>query len=388
MKKTLFSLALFMSVLHLFGQTDLPTYGYNYQAIIRNASGNIVANAGVQLRFQILNSADHVQYEETQAPSTDQFGKVAVVVGAGMATLGLFDTLDWAARKHFLGVAVKLGGVQDWVESGKKEIVQLPFVERNNDWQVSGQNIFRLNGKVGIGTSNPANKFDVRGEIRSSGDWGSFAFRTNSGKEIYSQITPSGKLYFWHWFLNKEIMVFDEVGRVGIKTNSPLADLDVAGSIKSNYLEVNGDALVKVLHILGNDRAERFLTTTHQPLPAGTVAVFDETQPGKIRPCTKAYDRKRTGIVSDLSGTGKYRPGIIHEQENTKGGSPVALDGRVEVLAVGPIAVGDYLTTSHVPSHAMKAKNRRKSYGAVLGQAITPLAKGERGKVEMMVERR
>lgn len=92
-------------------------------------------------------------------------------------------------------------------------------------------------------------------------------------------------------------------------------------------------------------------------------------------------------MISDTSRAAKHRTGLIHAQENTANGSPVAIDGTVEVLAVGPIAVGDFLTTSNVPGHAMKAKNRRKGYGAILGKAMTPLAKGEQGVVEMWVER-
>ena len=141
------------------------------------------------------------------------------------------------------------------------------------------------------------------------------------------------------------------------------------------------------LTIKGNDRAHLLNTTSGEQIPAFTVVVFDETQPGKIRPCNTAYDHKRAGVISNTSPGAKHRPGIIHAQENTANGSPVSIDGTVEVLAVGPIAVGDQLTTSTVPGHAMAAKNRRKSDGAIIGQAMTPLAKGEKGKVEMWVER-
>lgn len=141
------------------------------------------------------------------------------------------------------------------------------------------------------------------------------------------------------------------------------------------------------LTILGNDRAHLLNTTDGAPIPATTAVVFDEIQPGKIRPSNQAYDRKVAGVISDTSQTARHRTGIIHAQENTAQGSPVAIDGTVEVLAIGPVAVGDFLTTSDVSGHAMKAKNRRKGYGAILGKAMTPLAKGEKGKVEMWVER-
>jgi len=115
MKKVLFFIAILIPLLNLSAQqTDLPTYGYHYQAIIRDGSGNVAANTPVQLQFQFLDATNQMQYQETHTDTTDQFGRVAVVVGSGMDPEGLFDTLNWAARKHFLGVAVKLDGATNW----------------------------------------------------------------------------------------------------------------------------------------------------------------------------------------------------------------------------------------------------------------------------------
>ena len=66
---------------------------------------------------------------------------------------------------------------------------------------------------------------------------------------------------------------------------------------------------------------------------------------------------------------------------------PVALTGRVYVWAdasYGAIAPGDMLTTSATPGHAMKAADREKSFGAVVGKAMEPLKKGK-GLVLMLV---
>ena len=43
----------------------------------------------------------------------------------------------------------------------------------------------------------------------------------------------------------------------------------------------------------------------------------------------------------------------------------------------GAIAVGDLLTTSATPGHAMKTSDPLKAFGAVIGKALRPLADGK-----------
>jgi hypothetical protein len=49
-----------------------------------------------------------------------------------------------------------------------------------------------------------------------------------------------------------------------------------------------------------------------------------------------------------------------------------------------PIKIGDLLTTSDIPGHAMKADDSQKAFGAVLGKALTSLESGV-GTVNVLV---
>jgi hypothetical protein len=42
----------------------------------------------------------------------------------------------------------------------------------------------------------------------------------------------------------------------------------------------------------------------------------------------------------------------------------------------GPIEVGDLLTTSETPGHAMKAADASRAFGAVIGKALSALPEG------------
>ncbi|MGA8658156.1 MAG: hypothetical protein WB586_18590 [Chthoniobacterales bacterium] len=98
---------------------------------------------------------------------------------------------------------------------------------------------------------------------------------------------------------------------------------------------------------------------------------------GALVRCHSKYDRRAVGVIS---GAGNLRPGIIFDGETgTEGRVPIALLGTVFSKAVGddsPIAVGDLLTTSDVPGHAMKAAEPSRAVGAIIGKALEPLPSG------------
>ncbi len=66
----------------------------------------------------------------------------------------------------------------------------------------------------------------------------------------------------------------------------------------------------------------------------------------------------------------------------------MALSGRVWVYCDASetaIELGDLLTTSATPGHAMAVRDFSRSPGATLGKAMTRLAKGESGLVLVLV---
>ena len=50
----------------------------------------------------------------------------------------------------------------------------------------------------------------------------------------------------------------------------------------------------------------------------------------------------------------------------------------------GPIEVGDLLTTSPTPGHAMKATDASLAFGAILGKALGPWRDGS-GLIPMLI---
>jgi hypothetical protein len=104
-----------------------------------------------------------------------------------------------------------------------------------------------------------------------------------------------------------------------------------------------------------------------------------------LKRSTRAYDSRVAGIISGARG---INPGIALRQEGALDcGENVALSGRVYVKAdarYGAIRPGDLLTTSDTPGRAMKAIDRERTPGSVLGKAMTTLEEGE-GEVLVLV---
>jgi hypothetical protein len=141
-------------------------------------------------------------------------------------------------------------------------------------------------------------------------------------------------------------------------------------------IEANGLARVKTLQILGGaDLAERF-EVEGAPEP-GTVLGIDESRAGALRVCVEPYSRRVAGVVS---GANDLAAGIkLGQGEAGHDDVAVALTGRVWVkcdAGEGAIHAGDLLTTASRAGYAMRARDRGRAQGAILGKAMTSLETG------------
>jgi hypothetical protein len=74
-----------------------------------------------------------------------------------------------------------------------------------------------------------------------------------------------------------------------------------------------------------------------------------------------------------ISGAGTFRPGLVFDRHQTDAVRlPLALIGKVYCKVdanYGRIEVGDLLSTSDTPGHAMKVGDPAKAFGTVIGKA-------------------
>ncbi len=132
MKRTTFTsfLALIMALLFqsivIIAQVPQKV---SYQAVIRNASGELVKSGAVRIRISILqgSASGTVAYSETHTATSNANGLITINVGNGTPVTGTFPTINWRTSPYFLKVETDPTGGTNYTVTGNSEIVSTPY---------------------------------------------------------------------------------------------------------------------------------------------------------------------------------------------------------------------------------------------------------------------
>ncbi len=307
---------------------------------------------------------------------------------SGRGVVALSDTdygLRAASRKSagIRGSSVEGRGVEGWA-TNSEGVVGIS----TNGTGVWGQTESKGTGVLGTSTAGTG----VHGESKSGRgvvaisdtDYGLRASSRKSAGIRGSSVEGRG---VEGWATNSEGVVGISTNGTGVWGQTDGAGNGVVGSSKNGIgihgqggrlagffegdVEVTGD-----IRLSNADCAEDFDISGLTKVEPGTVMVLGHE--GALFACEQAYDKRVAGVIS---GAGDYKPGIVLDTHQTEGNrQPVALLGKVfcKVDArFGAIDIGDLLTTSSTPGHAMKTSDPFKAFGAVIGKALRPLTEGQ-----------
>jgi hypothetical protein len=228
--------------------------------------------------------------------------------------------------------------------------------------------------------------------VGSEDDGGDILVRDGAGRDALHLEGDRAAVFIGAEGNEGDLIVRDGEGRRVIHLGGDKAVVDVGtegneGDVR--VFDADGDLRIHLdgasgnVNLLGADCAEDFTVRDAATIEPGSVLVIDDT--GELRESSAAYDRRVAGVVS---GGGSFGPGIVlDKQRGLANRRPVALIGKVGCKAdadCGAIAIGDLLTTAATPGHAMKAADPQQAFGAVIGKALAPLAKG-RGLIPILV---
>jgi len=124
--KKLISLALILFVRSvLLAQT--PT-GFSYQAVLRNAEGQVLSNQSATVRVALTNSDGTLShYSETHAITTSAQGLASFVIGCGQDKTGNLSTTPWSSQPIFFNIEIKLSGASAFTLLGRQQLQAVPY---------------------------------------------------------------------------------------------------------------------------------------------------------------------------------------------------------------------------------------------------------------------
>ncbi|MFO7616049.1 MAG: hypothetical protein R6V75_02230 [Bacteroidales bacterium] len=223
MKKCNLILILILCSFNLISQ--VPS-GFSYQAVVRSDRGEIVANQMVKFQFSLLRGSNTgtAVYVETQSVQTNEFGLANLTVGSGSKVSGDFDPSSWGVGSHFLKVELDPTNGSSFLHMGTVQLMAVPYAFHAQTaaeipdhsvttekiaegsvtgskmaqggaspgqvlkwngttwataedlqggdaaWQSLGNNLYRMTGNIGIGTSNPNAQLHVYGTGAGEGN--------------------------------------------------------------------------------------------------------------------------------------------------------------------------------------------------------------------------
>ena len=108
--------------------------GFNYQATVRNASGDLVISQNVSFSFNIIQGSQTADsaYSEVHTLSTDDLGQVSLVIGQGtpIQPTGIFSEIDWSIGNYYLAIELDTGS--GFEPMGTSQLLSVPYAMYSN----------------------------------------------------------------------------------------------------------------------------------------------------------------------------------------------------------------------------------------------------------------
>jgi hypothetical protein len=233
---------------------SVPTQ-LNYQGYLADASDSSAVTATLEMTFRLFDSEikGAELWAETHTMVEVSEGLFQVLLGSVTSfPSDLFDgstlwlqtevgTEILAPRKPLVSVAyaqtaemADYAATADWATDAQNAVHAdtADHCPGLGAWTVSGDDVYRLTGKVGIGTTSPLTELDVSGSVNASTYYGDGSNLTGISGTTDNDWTIDGN------------DVYRQIGNVGIGISSPAHPLDVHGTVNTDSVYAIGGQTV------------------------------------------------------------------------------------------------------------------------------------------------
>lgn len=121
-------------------------YQMPYQAVVRNSSGQLIANGNVIMRFSITDaiSNGNILWQETHELTSNQQGAVSVILGS----INTLQTVNWFGGFRY--IKVELNDNNNFTDLGTQQLGSVPYAFYANQ---SGASAGSITGYSATGDS-------------------------------------------------------------------------------------------------------------------------------------------------------------------------------------------------------------------------------------------
>ena len=132
MRKTIILCFIFLSTFKIM-LAQAPSL-MSYQAVIWDASGNLVSGKLVDMKISILRDSPTgtVVYSETHRQQTNINGLISLLIGAGTNSTGKISDINWGVGSYLLKTETDPNGESNFSIVGTSQLVSLPYSMHSN----------------------------------------------------------------------------------------------------------------------------------------------------------------------------------------------------------------------------------------------------------------
>ncbi len=207
---------------------------FNYQAVIRDASGNPMINQTIGIQITILQGDANGNniYQEAHRVTSNAQGVIALAIGQG-ATADNFGAIAWRSQDYWLQVAVDTSGGDAYTIIGSSPILSVPYAN------------YAANGP----DSDPNNEIELpnggtNGQILATDGNGNYRW-IDPNNTTDADVDPTNEIELPTGGTNGQVLVTDGSGNYSwVDDNTNDGDADPTNEIELPTGGTNGQVLV------------------------------------------------------------------------------------------------------------------------------------------------